>query len=63
MKGIISGNVIIIAQSKSSGTTTAATIVSITIVKPTHLSTINTQVCLVALIPRSITLASVACTW
>jgi hypothetical protein len=58
MKGITSGDVIIFAQSKSCGTA-AASIVSITIAKPTSLRTINTQVCIVALIPRSITLASV----
>jgi hypothetical protein len=42
------------------GTTAATTtIVSITIVKPTSLRTTNTQVCIVALIHRSITSASV----
>jgi hypothetical protein len=55
MKGIISGDNNIIKQSKSSG----ATATSITIVKPTCLRTINTQVHIAALIPRSITLASV----
>jgi hypothetical protein len=59
MKGITSGDVIIIAQSKSCGAAAAASIVSITIAKPTSLRTINTQVCIVALIPKSITLASV----
>jgi hypothetical protein len=58
MKGITSGDVIIIAQSKSCGAA-AASIVSIMIAKRTSLRTINTQVCIVALIPRSITLASV----
>jgi hypothetical protein len=60
MKGITSGNFIIIVQSKSSITAAAtASIVSITIVMPTCLRTINTQVCIVALIPRSITMASI----
>jgi hypothetical protein len=39
--------------------TATAAIVSITIVKPTSLRTINTQVYIVASIPRSITSASV----
>ncbi len=58
MKGITSGNIIIIRQCKSCGATTTA-IVSITIVKPTHLRTINTQVWIAASIPRIITPASV----
>jgi hypothetical protein len=60
MNGITSGNIIIIAQSKSSAAATAtAAIVSIMIVMLTCLRTINTQVGIVALISRSITMASV----
>jgi hypothetical protein len=61
MKGITSGDVIIIAQSQSCGAATAAAaaIVSITIAKPTCLRTIYTQVGVVASIPRSITPVSV----
>jgi hypothetical protein len=58
MKGIFSGGIIIIVQSKSSAAT-AITIVSIMIVKPSCLRTTNTQVCIADSIPRSITITSV----
>jgi hypothetical protein len=57
-KGIISGDVIVLMPRKSSAAA-ATTIVSITIVKLSHLKTINTQVCIADSIPRSVTTVSV----